>query len=85
MARRIGVDVFAVKFLRAQREHSWGSGCDVLDHDVEVELLGYGGIGPGRELITWRTLECQARRRVVGGDHNPVVVAVCHRQPSIAE
>ena len=80
MADRISIDVLTVEFYRPQRQHPWACGCHVLDHDVEVELLWHCGIGPGRWLVTGSTLECQARRRIVGGDYGPVVITVCHRQ-----
>jgi hypothetical protein len=80
MTGRIGIDVLAVALCRTQRQHSWARCCNVLDHDVEVELLRHGGIRPGRWPVAGGTLECQARGRIAGGDHDPVAVTVCHRQ-----
>jgi hypothetical protein len=75
----IGIDILTVELCGTQRQYSRACGCWVFDHDVEVELLGHCRIWPSRRLVTGGTLECQARGCVAGGDHNPVVVAVCHR------
>jgi hypothetical protein len=73
VTRRIGIDGVAIELYRTQRQHSPACGGNVLDHDVEVKLLRYCGIGPGRRLVTGGKLEGQARGRITGGDHHPVV------------
>jgi hypothetical protein len=51
VARRVGVDVLAVEFLRAEGQDE-GTGCGhVFDHDVEMELLRDGRVGPGRPAV----------------------------------
>lgn len=81
MACWISVDVLAIELGRTQRQQLGTRSCNVLDHDVQVDLLGHRRSGPGGWRVIWSTLECQARRRVAGGGHNPIVVTVCHRQP----
>jgi hypothetical protein len=81
VTRGVGIDVLAVEFCRAQCHHSLASGGGILDHDVEVDLLRYRGIRPGRWLVTRSKLERQAGGRIAGGDDNPVGATVCNRQP----
>ena len=56
----VGVYVRAVELYRTQGQDSRARGCDVLDHDVEMDLLCYRGVGPGRRLVTRSALECHA-------------------------
>jgi hypothetical protein len=80
VACRVGVDVLAVELCRAQRQHLRSRRRWVLDHDVEVDLLGHCRIWPGRSAVTGGALECQARGCGVRSDHHPVIVLVGHRQ-----
>jgi hypothetical protein len=72
----VSVDILAVKFLRADdQDESAGTG-RALDRDVEVELLLNRRIRPSWPTVAGRKLECQARRELVGGDHDPVIAPV---------
>jgi hypothetical protein len=57
MTRRIGVDVIAVELRRAEGKGARAGGGDILDHDVEVDLLGHGRVRPGRRAVAGRELE----------------------------
>jgi hypothetical protein len=78
---RVGVDIFAVEFLRAKGQCARLGGGHVFDHDVQVDLLRDRGIRPGGRAMVWGELEGQARGGVVGGHDNPVVALVGDRLP----
>jgi len=58
---RVGVDVLAVELHRAQRQDVRAGSGHVLDHDVEVDLLGHAGVRPGRRTVVGGELEREAR------------------------
>jgi hypothetical protein len=80
MTRRVGENVLAIESDRAELKHAAACARDVLDHDVEVELLGHRGIGPRWRPVSGSELKRQARGPVVNGDHYPVGTAVRDRQ-----
>ena len=45
MACRVAIDILAVELYRADRKHLRTRSRRVLDHDVEVDLLGHFWIG----------------------------------------
>ena len=76
MTRWISVDVITVELRRAERKDARAGGGHILDHDVEVNLLGDGGVRPGRRAVAGCELERQAGRGVAGGDNHPVIALV---------
>jgi hypothetical protein len=78
---RVGVDVFAVEFLRPEGQYPRLGGGHVFDHDVQVNLLRDRWVRPRRRAVFLGELEGQAGRRVVRGDDNPVVALVGDRLP----
>src|SRR4051812_14318442 len=79
MAGRVGVDVVAAQWGRAQGCHAVVGCRQIVDHDVEVDLLGDGGVGPGRWAVVGGPLEGDAGGVVVGGHYREVVVGVGDR------
>ena len=76
MTRWISVDVIAVELRRAERKDARAGGGHILNHDVEVNLLGHGAVRPGGRAVAGRELERQAGRGVAGGDNHPGVALV---------
>lgn len=76
MARWICVDVRTVELARSESTYTRVGGCDVVDHDVEVELLGYVGYRPRRRTVIRNLLESQTRGAVIGSHDDPLVTAV---------
>jgi hypothetical protein len=52
----------------------------VVDHHVEMKLLGPVGVGPPWSAMVENLLKCNSGRGLVLGYHNPVLAAVGHRQ-----
>jgi hypothetical protein len=61
-------------FLRAEDEDESAGTGRALDRDVEMDLLL--NPRPSWPTVAGRKLECQARRELVGGDHDPVIAPV---------
>ena len=81
MTGRVRVDVVAVwKRSCADLEDLEFRLVEVVDHHVEMELLGSLRIGPVRRLMVWSQLEGETRRRVILRDDDPVVRPVRHWQ-----
>ena len=77
----VGVHVVAMRQAPSSQRQDTGLGGDeIVHHDVEVELLRPGRVGPSRRLVTGCELESEPRRRVVFGNHHPVIGLVGHRQ-----
>ncbi len=75
MTLRVGVHPLSTRQTTGpQLKNLWLGHFDVVDHDVEVELLLVIGVGPLRWLMVGCELECDARRSIVGRDHNPVLL-----------
>jgi hypothetical protein len=80
VTRRVGKDI-AAEPARSELQNPGPGVGDVVDHDVEMELLGPFGIRPSRGLVVGGSLKRDSGGLVVGGYHDPVVTVVGHRQP----
>jgi hypothetical protein len=80
VTRGIGKDIVG-QVARSQLKNLWFRFPDVLDHDVEVKLLGPLGIRPPRRSVVWSQLKRDPGGGIAGGHHHPVVALVCDRQP----
>ena len=60
MTSWVCIDVLAVKLGRAESEDTRPGSSYVLNHDVQMELLGNGRVWPRRGLVISRELKCQA-------------------------
>ena len=54
MTSWVGINVLAVKPGRAKSEDSRPGSSYILNHDVQMELLGNGGVWPRRGLVISR-------------------------------
>jgi hypothetical protein len=79
MACRVGEDVRPGELGCTQREHRRDRRVDVLDHDVEVDLLRYATVRPGRSFVIRGELEGKPGGGVVGCDYDPVVAVIGDR------
>jgi hypothetical protein len=64
---------------RPQCQHSFAGGVDIIDHDVEVDLLGNARRRPGRRNMVRSQLKGHARRSFASSDDAEVVASVRHR------
>lgn len=79
MTGGVGIDVFVIEPRRTEFQGARAGRGHVLHHDVQVHLLRHGRIRPRRRPVVARELECQARCRIVGSNHNPVVALIGDR------
>lgn len=80
MPGRVGKDV-AVEVACTELKNS-GSGIgDIVNHDVEMELLGPLGIWPLRGPVVEGKLKRDSGGLIVGGYHDPIVTVEGKRQP----
>jgi hypothetical protein len=80
MPSGIGKDV-AVELACSEIKNS-GSGIgDIVNHDVEMELLGPLRIWPLRGPVVEGKLKSDSGGPIVGGYHDPAVTVVGNRQP----
>ena len=80
VAGRVGVDVVAAEGPGPERDDRGIGRLEVVDHDVEMHLLGYVGLGPARRAMVDHQLEGETGGLLVAGDHDEVRGAVGHRQ-----
>ena len=66
--------------LRAERDDLQAGRLDVLDHDIEVELLGSSRVWPSRRLVIRGALKRDAGRRVGLRDDDPVLARARDRK-----
>jgi hypothetical protein len=76
----VGKDI-AREVARSQLKNVRFRFADVLDHDVEMKLLGSLGIRPPGRSVVRGQLKRDPGGRIAGGDHHPVVAIVGDRQP----
>jgi hypothetical protein len=81
MTGGVGIDIAAIQWRGAERQHARSSRLHVVHHDVEVNLLRHRRVRPGGRAVVRRELEGQARGAVVDGDDDPVAAGVRDGQP----